>query len=55
VLLFFVVLQLMARAIMNNVRKVIHPEISIKQYGFGKDAGTQNAIFTIKTIEESKF
>ena len=46
------VIKMILRIIMWRARKNIKPEIGKEQYGFMKDAGTRNAIFTLRMICE---
>ena len=46
------VVKIVLRIIMWRARKSIRPEIGKEQYGFMKDTGTRNAIFTLRMICE---
>ena len=46
------VVKIVLRILMWRVRKSIRPEIGKEQYGFMKDTGTRNAIFTLRMICE---
>ena len=44
--------KILLRVLMLRVRKSLRPEISTKQFGFVRDKGTRNAIFTLSMLME---
>jgi len=45
-------LKILLRIVLQRIRRQIHPEIPITQYGFMPDRGTSNAIFNLRMISE---
>ena len=44
--------KILLRVLMHRMRKSLRPEISTKQFGFVRDKGTRNAIFTLSMLME---